>query len=179
MCLFITAVVPHVARTNRFEDVLVRHHTRFGVLANPHAKAFLAPGEVQGTITRGHCDCGSSLVGPGKRSDDALANAVAKLRRKGWGEAKIRDWIATTAPRPGTSIGMSPVEWANLIDDLLELDAHDRGRVGLVLHWYRGHLETEDLGALRRVRCSTMELRSPSFGGLAFDGVHEFGRHAA
>lgn len=98
MCLYILAVVPRTQLTDEFRALAAKHDVRLVPFANRSLAKQLHPHEEVFVTTSGHCDCGSPLFGsdasPTRTSNDArLARIVDDKRRRGWGEATIRDWL--------------------------------------------------------------------------------------
>lgn len=92
MCTFITAVLPASADADAVAAIFRAHGRAFipGAMYATHA-VFLAAGERAFHTTLGHCDCGTPLGRATLSSDrDPSADMTARLRRKGWSEAKSR-----------------------------------------------------------------------------------------
>jgi len=177
MCLFITAVAPKSAMTPAFLDVVARHHFFLDPVDNPFVAKRLRPGEAYVSMTRGHCDCGSPLfTESATRTPAELERRIAKLRRKGWREGKIRSWVESTEPtseraNQGRDVGRALADWADFLD---EARADPRAYVGLVGHWYKRGPANDELELGDRLIHRVEELRSKDFAGLAKDIVHEF-----
>lgn len=94
MCFFIFAVLPKDADAEAVKANF-RAHGRICVEAgglSDGLRAGLAPGERLFHTTPVHCDCGTPLgqaASPGRDPAKAAEAMVARLRRKGWSEAKI------------------------------------------------------------------------------------------
>jgi hypothetical protein len=178
MCLIITAVVPDEVRNQAFAEVTKKHQLSFAPCENWHLQGQLRPSEQYVQATATHCDCGSPLFAkPKDRTQENLVRQLAKLRRKGWSEAKIRKWSESTAPRPvdpnAAPKGQRSVhDWAEFLEEALSLG--NAPYVGLVGHWYSGDVSTEQFTLSGRVQHFVDVLRVGRFGGLEEDMVHEF-----
>ena len=131
MCTFILAVLPKGADAETVKAIF-RAHGRRSVEAGGLSDgllAGLASGERLFHTTPGHCDCGTPLgraTSPGRDPAKAAEATAARLRRKGWSEAKIARALAQHAeaearpPRPsGEPAPTSLAEWMTLIDAVL------------------------------------------------------------
>jgi hypothetical protein len=213
VCLFITATLPAEARWERVEPVLARHALRWKALENTSLKEALA-GDHYYLTTRGHCDCdtalgslGGRISGPRRQTVAGAAGRdpeVAKLRKRGWGEAKIRRWLeqraqaaanwtraeAVRAETRGTEIreagGTGEAQrWLETIRELLGGDG-EGGRageggarvkhVGLLLHQYGGGLQNERITLARSETVSAAALELQTLLELQTDVLYRFTR---
>ena len=139
MCHYITLIVP-TDDTTALAAIMKRHGRGAWAADNPSLAKVLRPGDRQYMMARS-CDCGTVL---GQQLDDAAVaikadNEAARLRRKGWSEARI----TRALPRPD-SLDL----WVAILADLatgLRLP-----HAGLFVHFYSGGIETEDLTVTRR-----------------------------
>jgi hypothetical protein len=98
MCTFILAVLPQSVDVAAL-DAIAR---RFGRCVSPHANGAeeigprLAAGEGLFGTTPDHCDCGTALGSASVPRGQAFdpAREAARLRRKGWSEARIARAVA-------------------------------------------------------------------------------------
>lgn len=153
MCHFITLVAPTEDAAGIRAD-MERHGRAATPIDNPSVRKVLRDGEHQYLTTRGHCDCGTVLA-PRHDTPDAfekkLAKEAARMRRKGWSEAKIARAIEDqrkAGARPDGGGADSIELWNEVLRDL--------GReltlpyVGLMVRFYSGALATEAFSASRR-----------------------------
>lgn len=169
MCHYITATLPRDVDIDVVASRFDAHGRGFKVVSNPHVAGQIEPGDRYVLTTRKQCDCGTSLgtlSGSGAKSQAALAHQEGKLRRRGWSKAKIERWRTQTeqdrARREQQSVAGSQRglqdarQWIALLRDLLNSGA--TARVGLLLHWYRGRVESERivLKGVRRVELSML-----------------------
>src|SRR5688572_15732863 len=91
MCHFITAVIPPEVAPDAAAALFAAHRLGFVVLQNPNVAAQLSDGERHILTTRGHCDCGTVLGSHREAANHE--RELEKLRKKGWGEAKIERWV--------------------------------------------------------------------------------------
>ncbi len=153
MCLFITLIAP-TDDVSAVRAVMDRHDREAARFDNPSIRKVLLPGEQQYLTTRGHCDCGTVLT---QRNDTpgeveaARAKEIARMRRKGWSDAKIARAMEDHNRAEARPRG-SEIDSLDLWNDAL----HDLGSslklpyVGLLVRQYSGALDTETFSALRK-----------------------------
>lgn len=182
MCTFITAVLPATADADAVA-VLFRAHGRTfipGAMYATHA-AFLAAGERAFHTTLGHCDCGTPLGRATLSSGrDKSGDVAARLRRKGWSEAKIARAVAQRAeadarpPRPsGEPAQTSLAEWVALIDAVMASGATR----SLGLYWENAPgTDDEPVSSAPRVRIPRASLDEALLAGMPGGIIHDFVR---
>lgn len=154
MCHFITLIAP-TGDQAALEAVMAGHGRRARPVANASVARLLLPGERQYLTFRAHCDCGTALGWPREERDaaaaDEFAREEARLRRRGWSEAKvaraIEDRKRTLAKPPRRPLDSHRL-WATILTDLFE--RLELPRLGLLVHSYRGDLNEEEIEAVRR-----------------------------
>lgn len=121
---------------------------------NPSIRTVLREGERQYVTTRGHCDCGTVLA---PRHDTLetfekkLAKEAARMRHKGWSEAKIARALEDRRKadaRPTGGGGDSLELWNAVLRDLA--DELKLPHAGLFVRFYSGAIATEEFNASRR-----------------------------
>jgi hypothetical protein len=213
--MFITATLPAEVRYALVEPVLKRHALGWTPLRNPSLKAALAGDQLYLT-TRGHCDCDSALgrlgrwahqrpagdggghvggaAGAPAGASQAADPEVARLRKKGWGEAKIRRWLAQRAQAAANwqraeavraeAVGSELREagetgeaqrWLEALRELVSAPLRLK-HVGLLLHQYPGGLEGERITVARRQSVSAAALDLQLLLELEEDVLYRFGR---
>lgn len=133
----------------------MERHGRVAVpIDNPSIRKVLRLGESQFLTTRGHCDCGTVLAyrheAP-EALEDKLAKEEARLRRKGWSEAKIARAIEDSRKveaKPNHSGPDSLELWSAALHDLR--DELKLPYAGLLVRFYSGAIATEVFNASRR-----------------------------
>ena len=153
MCHFVTLIAP-TDDVDAVRTIMERYDRGASPVDNPSVRMALREGERQYLTTRGHCDCGTVLASrrdAPESFEDKLAREVARMRRKGWSEAKIARAAedrrkADARPRSG---GRDSFE-------LWEAALHDLGGelrlpyAGLLVRFYSGAVATEVFNASRR-----------------------------
>lgn len=153
MCHFITMIVP-TDDLAAVSAVMKRHGREARPIDNPSVRKVLRPGEHQYVTTSGHCDCGTVLSARGETAEPPekqLADEEARLRRKGWSNAKIARAIEgrrKAEAKPKSAKLDSFDLWETVLGDLraeLKLPY-----VGLFIRFYSGAIDSEVFDASRR-----------------------------
>jgi len=180
MCHFITAVLPVADPSSHFQRLVTEHRLRFEPTENPSVEAQLHPGEHYFRATPHMCDCGTGL-GAGAESADGrtLEKRVAKLRRKGWGPAKITRWLeqhesnerSRARKRRTGADTPSADEWHRFLHAVLASGGVPR--IGLLLHLYSGDLVEEQI-CFSRAAVPLSKLTPELLHGIEEDVLYEF-----
>lgn len=101
MCHFIFLILPAKADCAAVGAVCERHERAFRpVDSSKIVSPFLVEGERMYLTTAGHCDCGTPLI-PRREDyfvqhnqDHMLVQRAEKLRKDGWKQHKIANWLA-------------------------------------------------------------------------------------
>lgn len=186
MCHFITGALPRSAARTALAPILREHGLAFTPLANAFVQAQLPADDVYVRATKSWCDCGTPLGSArrGRRADDAggahAERARQELGKKGWSATKIERWLAqqerTRArdARVRKDLDAASAVYLETWRDGLTALARAAGRVGLVLHWYHGALETERIGLLRHQQVPVRALDVALLGRIEEDVLYVF-----
>jgi len=184
MCHFITSVLPRSVDRRRLAPVLAAHGLAFEPLDNAHVQAQLQAEEEYCRATKSWCDCGTALGNAGPRGATVEPGAHearqrAELAAKGWSAAKVKRWIEQrrkTEARDervrrdlGRRVQPELEEWRDALGDI----ARAAGRVGLLLHWYRGGLGTERIAIARRERVKVAALGVEQLARIEEDVLYD------
>jgi hypothetical protein len=95
MCHYVTGTLPFATAPATAKTVAESHHLQFEALCNPFVQKQLRQGEGYFRLGRGMCDCGTPLGSRDPRASAwrPSAKELARLHKKGWGEAKIARWL--------------------------------------------------------------------------------------
>lgn len=91
MCHFITLIVP-TGDVAALAAIMAKHGRSAMPIDNPSIRKVLRGDECQYLTTRAHCDCGTVLSiqrDTAEETGKKLTDDEARMRRKGWSEAKI------------------------------------------------------------------------------------------
>ena len=194
MCTFITAILPVEVDRAALETRLHAHRLRLQPQANPGLARQLQAGESAFLTTWGHCDCGTPLgcafARAGKssgRPEDRPAVEARKLRRKGWGEAKIARALSqredadvrdarveagrTAAGEGADTLGAEA--WLQCLRAVLT--SGDTPWIGLLHHLYDGSVDRE-FALQGRERWSVATLDADALARMREDVVHVIAR---
>ena len=97
MCSFLTVGVD-AKRADALETALRAAKLEVGRGINPQVARIFAPGEALFAVTHGGCSCDLTFPREGEEAE-ARSKLEAKLRRKGYSEAKVCRAVATTKLR--------------------------------------------------------------------------------
>jgi len=153
MCHYITLIAP-TDDIAAICAIMERHGRAAAPIDNPSIRKVLRAGECQLLTTRRQCDCGTVLgvrPDPPEAYEDKLAKEEARMRRKGWSEAKIARAIEDhrkADARPGRGGPDSLELWDAVLHDLRE--ELKLPYVGLFVRMYSGAISTEAFSASRR-----------------------------
>jgi hypothetical protein len=200
MCYFITAILASDVDTAGIVAItaVFRAHGR---ACQPYVNTALAVqiGDAERSYytTIGHCDCGTPLGSAAvaaassggdddvdrKAADAHQAHAIeaARLRRKGWSEAKIARALtqrdeAQARPRRRREepTQTSLDQWCALIRETLATSRI--AFVGLLLHDYRGSINDEDIALKGRQTFRANDLNETALAAMREDTICEFRR---
>lgn len=153
MCHFVTLIAP-TDDAAAVRAVMERHGRAAEPIDNPSIRKVLRDGERQYLTTRGHCDCGTVLAprhDTPEALEEKLAREAARMKRKGWSDAKIARAIedrrkADAKPRGGGSDSLEL--WNAALHDLR--DELKLPYAGLFVRFYSGAIASEVFSASRR-----------------------------
>lgn len=181
MCLYILAVLPKDADAEAVKTLFRAHGGRCveaGGLSDG-LRAGLAPAEHFFHTTPAHCDCGTPLgqaTLPGRDPVQVAEATAARLRRKGWSEAKIARSLAqqvAAEDRPSRQSGdlasTSLAEWVALIDAVLASNA--TRSLGLLWCELDDVVDPADRSRIRRAA-----LDEDALAHMRRDVIHDFTR---
>jgi hypothetical protein len=186
MCHYVTAVLPELVAPPSAQAAAEAHQLRFEPVANAFVGGQLRRGEGYFRLGTGQCDCGTPL---GARSaapadDPPSDRELAKLRKKGWSAAKIERWLgerrlardrrARKNAAHDASLGPALEGWVAFLRAVLE--AGDVASVGLLLHWYRGGVDSERIRLASRRGVPLRELSADLLLGIEEDVLYDFQR---
>ncbi len=157
MCHFITCLVAPGVSLIELQPLCNKHGMLFGPIENSFVRAQIPPGHYV-RATQSVCDCGTPLGSLSAKhnskslaeGENAHAASVAKLKKKGWSQAKIDRWLGEketaserTSLQRANSSGADLKSWCEFI--LAYLKASEGEALGILLHWYHGSLDNEKI----------------------------------
>lgn len=152
MCHFITATISSDTNISALNSLLSGFDLKleFVAVENQYVIRNLPSGLVYGTLTHGHCDCGTPL-GSGSRVQEIepiAEHKIKKMRRRGWSEDRIRTWIeqkqeskrrSATTERNYTLEALE--DWCVAIHECV--GSNLTSSLGLLKHWYSSGVSSE------------------------------------
>jgi hypothetical protein len=185
MCHFITATLPSSVNPDSVAPTFESHKLGFKLISNPHVSEQIDLGDWYILTTRGYCNCGTA-IGSLSYSDAgtpvSYERELNKFRKQGWSEAKIQRWLEQkeqTRERhqhedESRAQGSTPEldQWVNFLTDLLK--SGKTHRLGLLLHLYKGGIESERIKILGREKVKLGELNPERLMKMKEDVLYEF-----
>lgn len=185
MCHYITATLPLISNLQLVAEIFEEHKLGFERILNPHVRRQIAPGDIQILTTRAHCDCGT-VLGSLDREDSDLSHDyerdAGRLRTKRWSEQKIRRWIDEKEQTKARHVRedsqlvlnrtSEACRWIEFLAAVLESRAATR--IGLLVHVYRGGIESERIVIQRVERVRLAELIPELLMKMKEDLIYEF-----
>lgn len=185
MCHFVTATLPRSADAGAVASQFAAAGRGFVVIANRHLESQIDRGDQYYLTTAGRCDCGTvlgSLADSGRDPGRDVEQEVAKLRRRGWSEAKVGRWRLQVEgdrvrrrreERGQAGRGVpSAGQWVTLVREVLGSGATPR--IGLLLHWYAGGVESERIQLKSQRQVPRSELTPELLMRMDEDVLYEF-----
>jgi hypothetical protein len=176
MCHLITTTLSHDTELGALRPVIREHRMALAPIYNSHVATQLPRGTLYLRATQGMCDCGTAL-GCLTRGDRDPHHAgerdQERLRRKGWGEAKIARWVAERERSAGRETRRAEADrWLTFIRAVLETGRTHR--FGLLLHWYCGGIETERINLRDTRRLPIAQVTPDTLMEIEEDVLYEF-----
>jgi hypothetical protein len=183
MCTFVTAMIPKNAVTPELRRLFSEHSFGWHEMHNS-SLSLLLPDSIQLLPLGDQCNC-STALGAADQKDprgiDDIDAEIAKLREKGWSDAKIQRWHldkerAATRRKEHLHHGVKNElqTWVNLIRDLLSRMLIPR--FALILHFYDGPLDDEKISVSATRRIPLAELSANALAHLERDVLYKFAR---
>lgn len=159
MCFFLTIAVPAV-HGDRIREVFdFAHGFRTHNTTNPSITVHLPARFAARLLTTGMCSC-DLYARPGAAEEtDPTSHLRRRYEKRGWSEAKIQRAVeqsSASAANPKRNRARSGFR-DDVIERLVAL-CHSAGSVAVVVHWYRGDVETERFAVRRVMPCGCDEL---------------------
>ena len=180
MCHYITAVLPRTAHIEKVRAIMKAHHRQLEELANRSIESQLLSGEAYFLTAARRCDCGTMLGFAARRGAPEpfdIEGAVEKLKRKGWGKAKIDRWIEERLKAEPDANNECAENWGVNTDwdALLAAVSHSQStpRLGLLLHYYSGPLSGR-IALKGRERVALGDDRLQALGCMQEDTLYVF-----
>lgn len=178
MCRFVTAVLPAAAPHEALDALARTHGRRFLRLSSPSMTRQLAADEAYFVTTLGHCDCDEPLGALRGTRDDG-EDMARKLARKGWSKNKSARAMAQKREQAVAADGVQRqradddlVRWLAFVDAVLA--SAQVGELGLLLHFYSGGVEDEEVTVRERRRVSRADDRAAVLHGMEEDVLYLF-----
>ena len=163
MCFFLTMAVP-AKHAESIDETFGRGFQTFRS-ANPTVLAALPKGYVARVLTSGMCSCDLYARAGGAGAASPVDHLRRKYEKRGWNEAKIVRAIKQAEEAQSKSQRPTSGVRADVVEGLQKL-CEMAGGVAMLVHWYNGDVDTEQL-TLRRLascRCDELPARARDLG---------------
>lgn len=175
MCQFINIVLPTDVKLDKVKPLLSKHGLGCQPFQNDFILRQIAKGGQLVNTTSNQCDCGSVIASASNPSSrDNQPNDIEKLKRKGWSETKIKNWIdsKTKTNTQAKEQDKEREQWTNFLEEIIL--ENKIGKVGLYIHWYDSKMEDEEVIFNSKERVSLAELKGDKLEKLKYDILYEF-----
>jgi hypothetical protein len=186
MCHYVTATMSAGGDERAVRKIAEAFALRWEQIHNPSVTKALLPGETYFYTTRGMCDCGTDLGSALRRNATLHApdheREAKKLRKKGWGAAKIERRIKDRQAdferkkAEAEARGDVPPHHAQIWCDFIHavFDAGAARSIGILLHFYSGGIDSERIKVGGRRTMPSNSLTAQYLLELDEDVLHEF-----
>ncbi len=145
MCYYLVATLPSNVNIRALKPTIERYHMGFEMLENPYILHQLPKGERLFYATKRHCDCDTALgCDVGALNTNELEGEIERLRKKGWGQAKIERWKSERDDLKEVDRLNQDKEleiWYAFISEALE--GNNATHIGIMKHFFAGSVEQE------------------------------------
>ena len=170
MCHFISGLILNDFELTDLNEIGTFYSITFAKCDNDFIKGQLDNNEIYLIKSSKYCDCGTEL-GALQRFDNPSNKRIEKseldkLKKKGWTDSKIQRWIddknkinvrdQNKFDQFRTGIHSDIDNWISFIQDLYSKTKIKK--FGLMLHWYKGGVNTERIKVLDKVKTKLKDL---------------------
>lgn len=186
MCYYITATLPKGTKIDLILPIFDKYEMALNHVNNEYVKSQLHSGELYFRPTQGYCDCDTvlgSLDISQKHESLIDSKKLKKLRKKGWSEEDINNWIIEKLHKERTKKkkkdkywpefrNQQASRWINFLNQLL--DTGLTSQIGILIHWYKGGLESEQIEIKMTQRTNLDSISVEILMNLKEDVLYEF-----
>jgi hypothetical protein len=182
MCHLLTVSFPPDIALPYLREVLAFNGQQLELFTHSPVLAGFPKGTHYGTLTTGHCNCGTSIGGYEPPSTKALISAakINKLKKRGWNSKRIQNWLNAKQEveekiTKGNAIKalQELKKWHELITNVLVTSKVKS--FGLMKHNYSGQYDSESF-CFTIVALPLRQLSHEMLSHLPEDVLHEFSR---
>jgi hypothetical protein len=178
--------LPKGTKIDSILPIFNKYEMAYNQVNNEFVKSQLRSGELYFRPTQGYCDCDTVLGSlDTSQKHEALVDSkkVRKLRKKGWSEEDINNWITEKVNKERNKKqkkdkywpefkNQQASRWINFLHQLL--DSGLTSRIGLLIHWYKGGLESEQIKIKKKLMIDVNSLNIEILMNLKEDVLYEF-----
>lgn len=188
MCHFISGLIDKQTTLDDVNKVGHDNAITFDKCDNDFVKAQLKANDDYLVKRATFCDCGTHLgLATRTKSPDNLRvekREVDKLKKKGWSETKIKRWRTDREntiqkdkvryDRIANGVDIDIENWINYLSKVFNKTKIQH--FGLLLHWYKGGLESERINIKDRIQIRIFELTADTLLKMEEDVIYEVRR---
>ncbi len=184
LCYYITATLPNEVNLEELKSYFDKFDMDFSPINNDNVKSQLKPNELYLRATKNYCDC-DTVLGSQNRSQEykklLKSKKIRTLKNKKWSEEQIHNWIKNkiSSKQHKTALRKTPMEiyqeidnWMNFLHTLLNMAKIKR--IGLLKHWYRAGLISEEIIIKKTESIKSKEITPDLLLNLEEDVLYEF-----
>ncbi|MFM7855005.1 MAG: hypothetical protein ACKO96_24535 [Flammeovirgaceae bacterium] len=188
MCHFITGLIDKQTTLDDLNKVGHDNAITFDKCDNAFVRVQLKTNEDYIVKRAKFCDCGThlGLATRTKSPDNSRVEKreVDKLKKKGWSETKISRWLTDREKtiekdkarydRIVNGVDIDIENWINYLNQVFKETKIQH--IGLLLHWYKGGLESERIKVKDRIRIRINDLTGDTLLKMDEDVIYEVWR---
>ena len=175
MCQYINVVLPADIKTDKLKPLFAKHGLGYSPFQNSFVLGQLKKNvQLVNTTTR-QCDCGSVIGSDSNQTSKGVQpKDIERLKRKGWSETKINNWMAskTKTDLQAQERDTERSQWTDFLKEAIRKD--NFGMVGLYIHWYDNNIFDEEITFKEKRRIPLSELQDDTLDKLQYDTLYEF-----
>ena len=184
MCYYITATLPKETKVEALRQILDKYEMAFQPLNNKSVKKQLRQSEQYFRATKSYCDCDNVLgsLSTNRRQASLMeSKKVKNLRKKGWTEEEIEDWVKDKIAKKKIKVGRKlwpelidteATKWIEFIQELLH--TKNISHIGLLKHWYTGGLESAEIEIKEKKKIDVQNINVELISHIDEDILYEF-----
>jgi len=185
MCHFITAAIKTSSAIDNLNDIAKDYNLKFDPIHNSFVEGQIPEGLLYLSKYTWHCDCGTVLgcqYHSSKNEYSVNPKDIQKLKNKGWSQSKIKRWLdekekykkklKRDAVTNKQNRAPEATEWFEFIKTAV--NNQRIGKLCLLLHMYRGGVETEKVKIKKIVKVSISNITSDYLMKIREDVFYQF-----
>ena len=171
MCFYLTAILPKTADIGIAKQILNQYNLDISLVNNQYLSNQLHGRQYYFRITKDYCDC-DTLFGCLAQNEKSMDKEITKLKKKGWGQAKIDKWLENWENSTAEQYIAQFTVWQNCFFRIF--DENIASSMGLLKHWYHDDLGDEKINIVRIESIKIDDIILASFLKMEEDVLYQF-----